>query len=77
MPRVRSSLVVAACLLAKNEAFISSGGMLTPAMRHPKLSLSPRGEITRRIMSMAGDGPDDGKAKPTSADPTLGVKAAW
>lgn len=77
MPRARPSLVVAACLLAKNEAFVSSGGVLTPAKRHPKLSLSPRGEVTRRIMSMAGDGPDDGKAKPTSVDPNLGVKAAW
>lgn len=77
MLRARPSLIVAACLLAKHEAFISSGVVLTPAKRHPKLSLSPRRDVTHRIMSMAGDGPDDGKAKPTSVDPNLGVKAAW
>ena len=78
MPRTRPSLVVAACLLAKNEAFISSAGLLTPAKYHPKRSLSTRRvEVTHRIMSMAGGEPDDGKAKPTSVDPNLGVKAAW
>eukprot|EP00904_Undaria_pinnatifida_P001460 jgi/Undpi1/11314/HiC_scaffold_30.g13612.m1 len=80
MPRAWPSLAVGACLLARNEAFISSGGVLTPAKDYPKRSLSRRADTRRqatRRTSMAGDEPVDSKVKPTSADPNLGVKAAW